>query len=109
LLHRHRFQLCPQALLKFQDVDVSALRIETDDLAVGHNPCSARLVHQRAQLTEAPPQRPARVIRYFPEHGAKPIPAVRPACYCQIGKQGARLLGARQIALHAFHDNPHLS
>ena len=58
---------------------------------------SAPFFEQRSDLTQAPAQLGARIVRAIPEQIAKPLAAMRLAGGDQVAKQGPGLLGCRKL------------
>src|SRR5882672_3144345 len=70
-----------------RDVDRDMAKIEPHRLAIGDDPLTVRLVDERPQAGQAPPQGGTGIIRDSPEHGAEPVAAVRTRGHRQIGEQ----------------------
>ena len=85
------------------------LGIESDGLAVGYDPSYARLVHQPAQLAQAPAQCATRIVRQVPQQRTQALASVGPPGYRQIGQQGARLARGRQRDGDSVARDPHFA
>ena len=62
-----RVEINGEVLVYADDVDLGASRVEGDELAIGADARLAGLVHQRAELAQAPAQGAARVVRNVPK------------------------------------------
>src|SRR5262249_14897503 len=91
--------------LSGQEVDAGRLGAQLDALAVRQKPRDGNLVDDRPDLAEAPTQRPARVVRYVPEHVTQLFTTVPASRQRQIGEQRSRLSGGRSGRRYTVPDH----
>src|SRR5690242_19044655 len=63
---RTALQRVERSVTQIQQVDSRTLGVESDALPVGYDPSCGRLVHEPAQLAQAPAQCATRIVRQVP-------------------------------------------
>jgi hypothetical protein len=77
-------------------VDLAIREVQADGRAVGDDAFALFVVHEAADLAQAPAQLAARIVRHVPQQLAERAAAERPRGEREVGEQGAHLARARE-------------